>query len=201
MSLAVTVLLLATLLVFSPKHLSPQQLFPSHEDPKQTTATAATTATSMDASSSPLRHEVIRKEEEEEEEEAVSVGTEKRAGDAVAAVGSVLNGGDDGGGRKKKGRDNYPTVAVVVRSDVHQQQISNSTGSWTMTADDASTNHTLMEVIQALQSHPLTRLQKSDRRAMSLEDQLLYMHSQPECKHVPIFTSMANVFSDLYWQL
>lgn len=179
-SLAVTVLLLATLLVFSPKHLSQQQLFPSHEDPKQTTAAA--TATSMDASSSPLRHEVIRKEEE-------AVRTEKRAGDAAAAV-------LDGGGRKKKGRDNH-----YGSSHVHQQQMSNFTGSWTMTVDDLSTNRTLMEVIQALQSHPLTRLQKGDRRAMSLEDQLLYMHSQPECKHVPIFTSMANVFSDLYWQL
>jgi hypothetical protein len=64
-----------------------------------------------------------------------------------------------------------------------------------------STNRTLMKVMQALQSHPLTRLKKADRRAMSLEDQLLYMHSQSECEHVPIFTSMANVFSDLYWQL
>jgi len=65
-----------------------------------------------------------------------------------------------------------------------------------------SSNHTLLvEVMRILQAHPLARLQRDQRRTMSLEDQLLYMQGQPECKQVPIFTSMANVFSDLYWQL
>jgi hypothetical protein len=34
-----------------------------------------------------------------------------------------------------------------------------------------------------------------------LEDFLLYLSKQPECINTPIFTSMANVFSELYWQM
>jgi len=89
---------------------------------------------------------------------------------------------------------------VVSSSSNLQMMMMNSTDARTMVAD-LSTNVTLMEVILALRSHPLTRLQKGDLMAMTLEDQLLYMQTQPECKHVPIFTSMANVFSNLYWQL
>ena len=197
------VLLLVALLVFS--FSSNHLFFTASHDPKQTIAVASSLP-SMDTPS-PVHHEVIQKEkkkkEEEEEEEAVHVGTETRGGDAAAAVGSMTVVGSEshtellhfhGNGRQGGG---YP--AVAIDSHIHQQMF-NATDSWTMTAD-VSTNDTLMKVMQALQSHPLTRLQKADRRAMSLEDQLLYMHSQSECERVPIFTSMANVFSDLYWQL
>jgi hypothetical protein len=34
-----------------------------------------------------------------------------------------------------------------------------------------------------------------------LEDVMLYLKSQPSCKDLPIFVSMANVPSELYWQL
>eukprot|EP01032_Pedospumella_encystans_P024341 gene24341-27535_t len=36
---------------------------------------------------------------------------------------------------------------------------------------------------------------------MSLEDHFVYLRNQSVCKDTPIFTSMANVFSNLYWQL
>ena len=188
------VLLLVALLVFS--FSSNHLFFTASHDPKQTIAVASSLP-SMDIPS-PIHHEVIQKEEEK----AAHVGTETRGGDAAAAGSMTVVGRESrtellnfhGNGRQGGG---YPAVAI----DSHvQQQMFNATDSWTMTAD-VSANGTLMKVMQALQSHPLTRLQKADRRAMSLEDQLLYMHSQSECEHVPIFTSMANVFSDLYWQL
>ena len=34
-----------------------------------------------------------------------------------------------------------------------------------------------------------------------LEEVLVYLHSRPECRDKPIFTSMANVGSEMYWQL
>jgi hypothetical protein len=184
-------LFLVALLVFSfsSNHLSQQLFFTSSHDPMYTTASASINTPS------PVHHEFTQ-----EEEEAVHVGTETRGGDAVGSMTMVgreshtelLN--FHGDGRQGGG---YPAVAVYSHA---QQQMFNATDSRTMSAD-MSTNRTLMKVMQALQSHPLTRLKKTDRRAMSLEDQLLYMHSQSECEHVPIFTSMANVFSDLYWQL
>lgn len=57
------------------------------------------------------------------------------------------------------------------------------------------------QVHTALLQHPLHSLSAKARAKMSLEDHFVFMHEQPECQHVPIFTSMANVFSDLYWQL
>ena len=187
------VLLLVALLVFS--FSSNHLFFTASHDPKQTIAVASSLP-SMDTPS-PVHHEVIQKKKKKEEE-AVHVGTETRGGDAAAAaVGSMTVVGSESHTELLHFYGNGPAVAM----DSHvQQQMFNATDSWTMTAD-VSTNDTLMKVMQALQSHPLTRLQKADRRAMSLEDQLLYMHSQSECEHVPIFTSMANVFSDLYWQL
>lgn len=56
-------------------------------------------------------------------------------------------------------------------------------------------------VINILLSHPLHRLSSHERSKMSLEDHFLYLQNQTECKSIPIFTSMANVFSELYWQL
>jgi hypothetical protein len=64
-----------------------------------------------------------------------------------------------------------------------------------------STNPVLLKVQQTLASHPFHRLTSEERNTFALEDYLHYLHQQPECRDKPIFTSMANVFSDLYWQL
>jgi len=52
-----------------------------------------------------------------------------------------------------------------------------------------------------LAGHPFHSLSPAQRSSMSLEDHFVYLQKQDVCKNVPIFTSMANVFSDLYWQL
>lgn len=57
------------------------------------------------------------------------------------------------------------------------------------------------EVVQQLINHPIHLLSVDQRRNMSLEDHFVYLSEQSECENVPIFTSMANVFSDMYWQL
>jgi hypothetical protein len=54
---------------------------------------------------------------------------------------------------------------------------------------------------EVLLNHPLHKLSATEKATLALEDQMVYLHSQPECQGLPIFTSMANVFSDLYWQL
>jgi hypothetical protein len=64
-----------------------------------------------------------------------------------------------------------------------------------------STNPVVLKVQQTLANHPFHRLTPEQRNSFALEDYLHYLHQQPECKDKPIFTSMANVFSDLYWQL
>jgi hypothetical protein len=57
------------------------------------------------------------------------------------------------------------------------------------------------QVALALKRHPIHRLSAQNRSHMTLEDHFVYLRDQRECEKVPIFTSMANVFSDMYWQL
>lgn len=57
------------------------------------------------------------------------------------------------------------------------------------------------QVKRMLTGHPFHSLSPAQRSSMSLEDHFVYLQKQAVCKDVPIFTSMANVFSDLYWQL
>ena len=60
----------------------------------------------------------------------------------------------------------------------------------------------LIDARKVLDNHPLNRL-PPDRplESYSLEDIMLYLQDKPQCKSKPIFTSMAQVGSDLYWQL
>ena len=58
-----------------------------------------------------------------------------------------------------------------------------------------------LAVKNILDQHPFHSLSPDQRSHMSLEDHFVYLRNQSVCKDTPIFTSMANVFSDLYWQL
>jgi hypothetical protein len=64
-------------------------------------------------------------------------------------------------------------------------------------------NLTVLELSRlALSRHPLVRLGSIDTTLNSpIEDNLYFMSQQEGCKGLPIFVSMSNVFSDLYWQL
>ena len=57
------------------------------------------------------------------------------------------------------------------------------------------------DVDSVLRNHPIHSLTSQQRAGMSMEDHFVYLKNQSQCRHVPIFTSMANVFSDMYWQL
>eukprot|EP01041_Mallomonas_annulata_P006675 gene6675-13520_t len=52
-----------------------------------------------------------------------------------------------------------------------------------------------------LKQHPLQSINQEELSRMSLEDAIYYLHKDPICANLPIFVSMATVFSDLYWQL
>jgi hypothetical protein len=60
----------------------------------------------------------------------------------------------------------------------------------------------LLEARKILDNHPFKRL-PADRSisTYSMEDAVFYLHNQRECKNKPIFISMAQVKTDLYWQL
>lgn len=56
-------------------------------------------------------------------------------------------------------------------------------------------------VVEQLEGHPLHRFTNNNDSKFGIEDYLYYLSRQPECKGIPIFVSMANVFSELYWQM
>ena len=55
-------------------------------------------------------------------------------------------------------------------------------------------------VVQQLLDHPIHAFVK-EHGSDSIEDILLHISRQPQCEGIPIFVSMANVFSELYWQM
>lgn len=56
-------------------------------------------------------------------------------------------------------------------------------------------------VRSTLSSHPFRTLTASQRSNFTMADYFEYLQKQPVCQGLPIITSMANVFSELYWQL
>jgi hypothetical protein len=59
----------------------------------------------------------------------------------------------------------------------------------------------IQEIETALKSHPFTKLSAEQTNSFLLEDYFVYLSSQSECQGLPVITSMANIFSELYWQL
>lgn len=57
------------------------------------------------------------------------------------------------------------------------------------------------DVVVQLQNHPLHRLEAEQQKTMSLEDHFVFLSKESVCADIPIFTSMASVFSDMYWQM
>ena len=57
------------------------------------------------------------------------------------------------------------------------------------------------QTTRTLLDHPLKKLNSSYLNSAPLEDIMLYLHKNSACKGKPIFTSMANVGSELYWQM
>jgi hypothetical protein len=69
-------------------------------------------------------------------------------------------------------------------------------------ADSYSQQASVIEEIEnTLKSHPLSKLTAEQTNSFQLEDYFVYLSSQSECRGLPVITSMANIFSELYWQL
>lgn len=52
-----------------------------------------------------------------------------------------------------------------------------------------------------LKMHPLRQLTPEQLQSFQMEDYFEYLKKQPQCQKIPIFISMGNVFSELYWQM
>ena len=65
------------------------------------------------------------------------------------------------------------------------------------------TTHHMTMLHRALQRHPFNRLTDQQRQDFRMEDYIEFVQNSSECRGrgKPVFTSMANVFSDLYWQM
>lgn len=81
-----------------------------------------------------------------------------------------------------------PSSTPSKRSDDHQLLI-------------AQQAYVISTVLKQLKAHPFSRLSNLQRANFSLVDYFDFLYHQPECDKLPIFTSMANVYSELYWQL
>lgn len=89
-----------------------------------------------------------------------------------------------------------PTVAPSQQSYSPKIEISSPTSGAA-----AAQQLVFDQVRNTLLQHPLTTLTAAQRRNFTLADYYEYIHQQPICEGLPVFTSMANVFSELYWQL
>ena len=67
--------------------------------------------------------------------------------------------------------------------------------------NNSKLNSAMEGTVNALRHHPLFKLGAVERESMKLEEIIEHLHNQESCKDLPIFVSMANVPSDLYWQL
>eukprot|EP01040_Poterioochromonas_malhamensis_P007223 gene7223-7796_t len=59
----------------------------------------------------------------------------------------------------------------------------------------------IRRIEDTLRSHPLSHLSRNQTDHFLLEDYFVYLSTQPQCRNLPVITSMANIFSELYWQL
>lgn len=59
----------------------------------------------------------------------------------------------------------------------------------------------IRRIEDTLRSHPLSHLSRNQTDHFILEDYFVYLSTQPQCRNLPVITSMANIFSELYWQL
>lgn len=63
----------------------------------------------------------------------------------------------------------------------------------------AAWSSVVASTLEALRSHPLHSM--TDLSSVALEEVMVRLQNNEQCVGKPIFTSMANVHSDLYWQL
>jgi hypothetical protein len=59
------------------------------------------------------------------------------------------------------------------------------------------------KVRHILANHPIHQIKQSEASSSppAFEDYFVHVKSHPSCANLPLFVSMANVFSDLYWQM
>lgn len=98
----------------------------------------------------------------------------------------------------KKNLDFKDADTAIVTS----LNLLNLTSNMTYMKDALIVPVALLEARKILDKHPFRRLSVSRSiGTISMVDAMVYLHNQIECKNKPIFISMAQVSTDLYWQL
>jgi hypothetical protein len=91
-----------------------------------------------------------------------------------------------------------PTSISTIRQTTILPTITTSIEPLTM---DEEQELVYQYVKEKLQSHPFQHLSEKQKQNFSLPDYFVLLQKQKYCQKLPIFTSMANVYSELYWQL
>lgn len=90
----------------------------------------------------------------------------------------------------------------ITNNGAEVYTVLNKTLFQTTTSSRADHPAALIEARRILDNHPFRTLPLNQSIGnISLEGAMLYLSKQPQCKDTPIFTSMAQVGTDLYWQL
>ena len=88
-------------------------------------------------------------------------------------------------------------------SKLKKEQVQQFSGALSLPGDQP---WALQEATRVLRAHPLLQpdspvYRGNGENGASLEEAMVYVKSQPVCKNMPIFLTMATVGDDLYWQL
>jgi hypothetical protein len=86
----------------------------------------------------------------------------------------------------------FPRTGTSVTKGKRSIHHSNSTNALPLA---------LLKAREVLNRHPLNVLPSEELERKSLHEVMEYLSESTQCKLKPIFTSMASVGSDLYWQL
>lgn len=102
-----------------------------------------------------------------------------------------------------KSNSNQPVVAAATSPPAikSQHDVVPASNSAMLSTSKIDTLSAVDKTKAMLRSHPLKQLKKSYLESAPLEEVMKYLQDQPQCGGKPIFTSMANVGSDLYWQM
>lgn len=110
----------------------------------------------------------------------------------------------EAGGEKNLLTAKNPVLPIVTGKYISPKPLSNSSSLQKRKDSNSpsiSSYNSYQEKVRiSLNEHPLIK-NRELFASYTLEETLKYMSLQPFCLDKPIFTSMGNIYSDLYWQM
>lgn len=103
---------------------------------------------------------------------------------------------------KSQGTLTKPTEEIVKSVDKEESLEEENVDSQKFEVDSAAEQtHVIQQIEISLKAHPFNQLTTEQINNFQMEDYFIFLSSQPSCQNLPVITSMANIFSELYWQL